>query len=231
VDAALYGPSVARPRLDARFDVPPGVTLLLGPSGAGKTSCLLAIAGLVRPDRGRIVLGSEPFFDSRARLFVPAPRRRVGLVFQSLALFPHMTVAENVAYGVPRGLSRRERGERVARWLGRMRIDHHADRRPALLSGGEAQRAALARALASEPRLLLLDEPFSALDASLREELGREVSDLVDDLELPVLLVTHNHDDARRLGARAVVLREGRVVAQGPAEAVLAEAAGGRGTH
>ena len=229
VDAELAGASRGHPRLDARFEVPPGVTLLLGPSGAGKTSCLLAVAGLLRPERGRIALGGEPFFDSHLRIFVPAARRRVGLVFQSLALFPHMSVADNVAYGLPRGLSRAERRERAADWLRRMRIDRHAERRPAVLSGGEAQRAALARALASEPQLLLLDEPFSALDSALRAELGREVAELVHDLELPALLVTHNHDDARRLGGRAVVLREGRVVAQGRPDELLEEGWMGHG--
>ncbi len=208
----------APPRLQARFSVPPGVTVLFGPSGAGKSTCLSAIAGLLRPGSGRICLGSEVLTDTATRTFVPPHRRRVALVFQSLALFPHMTVLQNVAYGAA-AKDRQARRDEAQAWLARARVGHLADRQPSTLSGGEAQRVALARALASLPRVLLLDEPFSALDLSLRRELGEELGALIKELSLPTVLVTHDRADALLLGERMVALSEGLVVAEGaPAE-------------
>jgi ABC-type sulfate/molybdate transport systems ATPase subunit len=188
-------------RLDAAFTVPAGITVLFGPSGAGKTTCLSVIAGLLAPRRGRVVLNGEDLTR------VPAHRRGVALVFQSLALFPHLTALQNVAYGArndPR------------RWLERMRVNHAADRKPGQLSGGEAQRVALARALASEPKVLLLDEPFSALDSELRAQLGDELKALVGELKIPTVLVTHDRADAAALGERVVVIEAGRVVSEAP---------------
>jgi molybdate transport system ATP-binding protein len=206
------------PRLEARFEVPPGITVLFGPSGAGKSTCLAAVAGLLRPHRGRITLGQAVLTDTAAGVHVPPHRRKVALVFQSLALFPHLTVARNVAYAVPPGPARQRQAE-AERWLERMRVGALSARRPATLSGGEAQRVALARALASRPRVLLLDEPFSALDFALRRELGAELAGLVRELSLPTLLVTHDRADALLLGARMVALAGGRMTAQGsPAE-------------
>jgi len=184
-------------RLEAAFTAPAGITVLFGPSGAGKSTCLSVIAGLLAPKRGRITLGSELLSA------LPAHRRRVALVFQSLALFPHMSALENVAYGA--------RSE-PRRWLERMHVTHVADRRPAQLSGGEAQRIALARALASEPRVLLLDEPFSALDSALRAQLSGELKAVVAELQIPTLLVTHDRADAAALGERTVTLEQGKVV-------------------
>jgi molybdate transport system ATP-binding protein len=221
LSVALFveGATPDRPRLDASFSLGPGVSVLFGPSGAGKSTCLAAIAGLVRPSRGYVRLGEVVLFDSERGVDVPTWQRRVGLVFQSLALFPHLSAAANVEYGMARSLSDAERRRGARAWLARFRVEHLADRRPRTLSGGEAQRVALARALASEPRLLLLDEPFSALDADLRAELGSEIARTSSELSIPTVLVTHDKDDARRLGAEIVLLREGRVAAQGsPAE-------------
>ncbi|MBX7115490.1 MAG: ATP-binding cassette domain-containing protein [Myxococcaceae bacterium] len=193
-------------RLHARFDVPAGITVLLGPSGAGKSTCLYVIAGLLKPASGHIALGSEVFIDSSRGIFVPPHLRRVALVFQSLALFPHLTGEENVAYGM------RSRAAEAKQWLERMKVPQLAARKPATFSGGEAQRVALARALASSPRVLLLDEPFSALDVPLRRELGHELKALVAELKIPTLLVTHDREDARALGERMIQLQAGRVV-------------------
>ncbi|MBX3269045.1 MAG: ATP-binding cassette domain-containing protein [Sandaracinaceae bacterium] len=208
--ARVEGAHPARPRLDVALRFDAGVTAIVGPSGAGKSTLLAAIAGLVRPSSGRIVLDGLPLFDAGPRVFVPAHRRRVALVFQSLALFPHLCAWQNVAYGID--APRRARRERALSWLARTRAEALAERLPATLSGGEAQRVALARALASEPRALLLDEPFSALDPALREALGDDVRALVTELSIPALLVTHHREDAARLGARLVALSGGRLV-------------------
>lgn len=196
-------------RLDVDLTFPPGITAIVGPSGAGKTTLLTTIAGLVTPASGRVQLGDRVLFDAEKGIRVPAHRRRVALVFQSLALFPHLTALENVAYGVPRATSSARREAALA-WLRRARVEHLADRAPASLSGGEAQRVALARALASEPHALLLDEPFSALDATLRHELGEELRALVMELGLVTLLVTHHARDVERLGSQCVELMDGR---------------------
>jgi molybdate transport system ATP-binding protein len=199
------------PRLDVDLRLGDGITAITGHSGAGKSTLLAAIAGLVRPSEGRIVLDGTVLFDGASRVSTPPHARRVALVFQSLALFPHLRAWENVAYGLPRARTG-DRRQRALVWLARARVDHVADRRPATLSGGEAQRVALARALASEPRLLLLDEPFSALDATLREQLGTELRALVESVGIPALLVTHERADAARLAGQTIVLEHGRVV-------------------
>lgn len=194
--------------------------MLLGPSGAGKSTCLYVIAGLIKPAKGRITLGAEVLTDTQHRIFVPAHRRGVALVFQSLALFPHMTAEENVAYGIT-AASLTNRAPFTAKksaqhWLERMKMPHLATRKPATFSGGEAQRVALARALASSPRLLLLDEPFSALDVPLRRELGQELKAHVTELSLPTLLVTHDREDAQALGSSVIQLEAGRVAQARP---------------
>ena len=194
------------PSIEVRFVVPPGITALFGASGIGKTTALLAVAGLVKPSTGRIALGDRILFDAAAGIDVRPEARRIALVFQSLALFPHMTALANVAYALPRSLARAEREARARSWLERMRVLHVAERASSTLSGGEAQRVALARALASEPAALLLDEPFSALDSELRVELGRELSSLVRERPIPTLLVTHDRGDAERLAERVITL-------------------------
>jgi len=197
--------------LDVAFDAPPGVTVLFGPSGSGKSTTLSCIAGLTRPTSGRIALGGETWFDGDARIDVAVHRRRVAFVFQSLALFPHMTAAQNVAYGMDRALDREARRGRAAALLERLRVRHLADRRPATFSGGEAQRVALARALATRPRVVLLDEPFSALDRDLRRDLAADLREFVRELNVPVLFVTHQRQEAHAIGERLVLLEHGRV--------------------
>ncbi len=186
---------------------------LVGPSGAGKTTVLRAIAGLAQPASGRIAYGEEVWFDSERGIDLPADQRSVGLVFQEYALFPHMTVGENVAYGGR---------PRAAKLLERLRIDHLAGAKPPELSGGERQRVALARALARDPKVLLLDEPLSALDAHTRREVRAELGELLDGLRLPTLLVTHDFDDASVLADSIAVIDEGRLLQRGTAEALIA---------
>ena len=197
--------------LDVAFDVPPGVTVLFGPSGSGKSTTLAAIAGLVRPSSGRISIGDDVWFDSAAKTHVAVHRRRVAFVFQSLALFPHMTALQNVVYGMDRALDPTAHAARASALLERLRVPHLADRKPRTFSGGEAQRVALARALATSPRAILLDEPFSALDRELRIELISDLRDSIRELDVPVLFVTHHRQEARALGDRLVLLEGGRV--------------------
>lgn len=211
--------------LDVSLDFEPGVNVLFGPSGAGKTTILSSIAGLLRPKAGRISLSGRTLFDASRGIDLPPNERRVALLFQTLALFPHLDALSNVAYGVPRSLRGAERLQSAQRFLERMRVAHLAQRYPGSFSGGEAQRVALARALASEPSALLLDEPFSALDDDLARELGRELANYVRTLDLPVVLVTHDRALARVLGAdaRATLLRAGNVEATGPVSELLRE--------
>jgi ABC-type sulfate/molybdate transport systems ATPase subunit len=191
---------------------------LVGPSGAGKTTVLRAIAGLRRPDRGRIALGDRVWFDANAKVDLPPERRSVGLVFQEYALFPHMTVRRNVAFGGANDA-------RVAELLDRVRIAHLADERPAVLSGGERQRVAVARALARDPQVLLLDEPLSALDAHTRTIVRGELQDVLGTLALPTLLVTHDFRDAAALADRIGVMVDGRLRQEGTAAELVAHPA------
>lgn len=204
------------PALDLAFEAPPGITALLGPSGSGKSTTLAAIAGLLKPDAGRITAGRETWFDSATHVHLSVHHRRVALVFQSLALFPHLTAAQNVAYALGPGGSRHAQREQVNAWLARFQVGHLAERKPRTFSGGEAQRVALARAFARTPRVVLLDEPFTALDRALRREMAREVRDLLQQLGVPVVLVTHDDEEARAMSERYVLLNRGAVVRAGP---------------
>jgi len=192
----------------------PGVTILFGPSGSGKSTTLAAIAGLVRPDAGRVALGGDVWFDAERGVDHPVHERGLAFVFQSHALFPHMTAEQNAAYGIDRAVAKEERTKRARAMLERMRVAHLASRKPRTFSGGEAQRVALARAFARSPKVVLLDEPFSALDRELRHELCADVKATVAELGIPAILVTHHRHDARTMGDRIVVLREGRVAAR-----------------
>lgn len=207
---------VVRPSftLDVDFTAVPGVHIVFGRSGAGKSTLLSVVAGLVEPSPGVVRLGDQVLSDTARRVNVPVHARRVGYVFQSLALFPHLSVLDNVAYGL-REDDRARRAARARATLERLCVGHVADRRPTTLSGGEAQRVALARVFASEPRVLLMDEPFSALDRDLRRELAREVRSYVDEAGIPALFVTHHRREARSLGDRLLVLDAGRVVHDG----------------
>ncbi len=207
-------------RLVVEFSADGAPLGLLGPSGSGKTMALRAIAGLETPDRGRIVLHGRVLFDSEQRIDVPARERRIGLLFQNYALFPHLNVAENIAFGLRR-LPEAEKNRRVAEQLAAAHLDGLADRYPATLSGGEQQRVALARALAIEPAALLLDEPFSALDTHLRGALERQLRDTLASYGGSTLFVSHNLEEAYRVCEKLVVLANGSVAAQGPKEEIF----------
>ncbi len=204
--------------LQVALTLPPsGVVALVGPSGSGKSTLLRAVAGLERPQAGFVRWGEEVWFDGARGIHRPPQRRRVGMVFQDYALFEHLTVAANVGFGVPRG----RRAAQVRRWLEALQLTALAQAYPRQLSGGQRQRVALARALAPEPRLLLLDEPFSALDAPLRGALRAQLADLVRRWPRPVLLVSHDLEDARRLASWMGVLVDGRLVRFGETQAVF----------
>ena len=211
--------------LAATLSAPPGVTALLGPSGAGKSLTLQAIAGLAAIERGAIHLNGRALADVAAGVALPPRLRRVGYVPQSYALFPHLSVGANIAYGLPERMTREEREKRVAELLRLVHLPEYEARAPRELSGGEAQRVALARALASRPDALLLDEPFSALDTPTRAAIRDEVREITLASGLPTLLVTHNLREALTLASRLILLVNGRVIAQGPAAEVTARPA------
>lgn len=200
--------------LDARFTVDGAPLSILGASGAGKTMLLRSIAGLEHPDRGRIALNGRALFDSAQGIRIPPRERRVGILFQSYALLPHRTVAENIAFGLGR-LPRDGRQEKVMSLLERTHLEGLGNRYPRELSGGEQQRAAMARALAIEPEALLLDEPLSALDTHLRSRMEAQLQQTFTDYRRPALLVTHNIEEAYRLGEKLLVLSRGRIAAFG----------------
>lgn len=200
-----------------------GVTALVGPSGGGKSTLLRLLAGLERPDSGRIQHGERVWFDQARRIDLAPRRRGVGLLFQDYALFPHLSVAGNIAYGLRRGAGR---DQVVAQWLERLQLQSFAARRPDTLSGGQRQRVALARALAPGPEVLLLDEPFSAIDIGLRQSLRPLFQELVGaGHPRPTLLVTHDLDDVRHLADWVGVLIAGELRQFGPCEQVFARPA------
>ena len=219
--------------LDVSFQAEAGVTILFGSSGSGKTTILRSVAGLARPDAGRVAIGERTLFDSSVRVNVPAPQRRLGYVFQQLALFPHLTVAQNIAYGLA-GLPAPERQARVAEAAQSFRITNLLERRPRQISGGEQQRTALARALVTNPEALLLDEPLSALDYAIQLHIMDDLRRWNAERRIPILYVTHSHREAFALGERLIALEHGRILASGtphdvldhPAQATLAELAG-----
>jgi ABC-type sulfate/molybdate transport systems ATPase subunit len=187
------------------LDLPPGLTLMTGRSGCGKTTTLKLLCGLLTPQSGTITLGARTLFDHSRHINVPTHQRRIGLVTQHEALFPHMTALQNVAYGVTTG-AKGERAQRARSWLDELGVAHLADRAPRQLSGGEGQRVALARALAAAPEALLMDEPFVALDAALRHELIAHIVPRLIDLRIPVLLVTHHPDEPWGVEPRRIEL-------------------------
>jgi molybdate transport system ATP-binding protein len=206
--------------LDISLEITPGITILFGPSGAGKSTLLDCLAGLVQPDSGRIVIGGDVLFDSSSRTNLRPQKRRIAYVFQSLALFPHMSVQDNVSYGLTH-LQQHERSARSLEVLAAFRVENLKSRKPEEISGGEKQRVALARSLVTLPRLLLLDEPLTGLDAELKAA-------IVDDLrawnaaqQIPILYVTHSRDEVDALGERVIAMDHGRVVSAGTPREVL----------
>jgi molybdate transport system ATP-binding protein len=197
--------------LEVDFEVRDEILVLFGPSGAGKSMTLRLIAGLERPDAGEIRLAERVLYARDPKAWVPPRGRRCGLVFQDLALFPHLDVTANVLFGAP-SRNGETRG-RLAGLMERFRISHLSGRYPGELSGGEAQRVALARALMADPDVLLLDEPFSSLDAETRRAVGDEVVAAHRTWRIPFVFVTHDREEAERLGDRMLFLRDGRQVA------------------
>jgi molybdate transport system ATP-binding protein len=203
--------------LRASFDSAGGVTALFGPSGAGKTTLANMIAGLIAPDRGRIVLDGAALFDSDRRINVPAHRRRIGYVFQEGRLFPHLSVAANLDYGRRMGALAPDPAE-LKRIVELLDIDHLLARRPGKLSGGERQRVAVGRALLMRPRLLLLDEPLASLDAARKREILPYLQRLRDEARVPMIYVSHHAGELRRIARGVVRLDAGRVRAVGGLE-------------
>lgn len=211
---ALGEATFERFELDVEFEAPPGFTILFGASGSGKTTTLKSISGIVRPDAGRITIDEEVLFDSERRIDLPIRARGVGYVLQDLALFPHLTARANVEFGMSR-LSHLDRRQRAETMMEALRISHIAGRKPREVSGGEAQRIALARALSCKPQILLLDEPLSAIDEATKLGIISDLKSLNREMRLPILYVTHNREEAVSLGERVIVFERGRVVARG----------------
>lgn len=209
--------------LRAAFTAGNTSTALLGASGCGKSMTLRCIAGIVKPDRGRIVLDGRVLFDSDRHIDLPPQQRGVGLLFQNYALFPNMTVEQNILCGLKTEKDHAARRAACAEMLRAMRLEELAKRYPAQLSGGQQQRTALARILVGKPRILMLDEPFSALDSYLREEVEGEVGSLLASFAGTALLVTHNRDEAYRLCKEMIVLNEGQVLRAGSTKEVFAD--------
>ncbi len=207
--------------LRAVFTARGGALGLLGSSGSGKSMTLRSIAGLEVPDSGRIILNGRVLFDSKERISLAPAQRRIGMVFQDYALFPHLTARENIAFGL-HGLSAEEQQSRIAEWSRRLRIDLLLDRYPRALSGGQKQRVALARALVMQPEALLLDEPFSALDPHLRRHLEEQLRHILRQFRGVTLFVTHDRDEAYRFCQDLVILSAGRVAAAGPKQKIFA---------
>jgi molybdate transport system ATP-binding protein len=207
--------------LDVEFTCQAGdVLAIFGPSGRGKTTILRAIAGLYRPGHARVCAGQEIWTDTTSATFVPPYRRAVGYVFQEYALFPHLTAAGNVMTALGHR-PRRERRARAEALLERVNLSGQADRSPSQLSGGERQRVALARALAREPAVLLLDEPFAAIDRVVRRRLQDEVDRLRQTLDVPLILVTHDIEDVVRLATHLLIVAQGKAVASGPLQTIM----------
>ena len=206
--------------LDVHIRSSAHIAVLFGPSGAGKSLTLESIAGFTAPDDGRILVDDVLFFDAASKLSLSPQQRRGGYVFQSSALFPHMTLRENLAFGAGR-MPRMERRRAIGAMLGQFHLEDVAGRKPGELSGGQRQRGSIARSLLSSPRILLLDEPSSGLDAPLREELYAMLDEVRATFQLPILLVTHDLDEALQLGQEMFVLHSGRVVQHGAPGDVL----------
>jgi len=206
--------------LDVGLSAPPGITMVFGASGAGKTTLLRCLAGLLRPDEGHIDIAGRTLFDSTAAVNLPVPQRQIGYVFQHLALFPHLTVEQNLVYGLA-NVEPAVRRERVHAITESFKIGHLLARKPNEISGGERQRTALARSLVTRPRLLLLDEPLAALDRVTQSHIIEDLRAWNIARAIPILYVTHSHREVFALGERVVALQSGRILAQGAPHDVL----------
>jgi molybdate transport system ATP-binding protein len=206
--------------LDVDFTAAPGFAILFGPSGSGKTTLLNCVAGIATPNIGRIASGERVLFDSQIHINIPVAKRAAGYVLQDLALFPHLTVEQNVEYGLHR-LPRHDREQRAAAMLQEFRIDHLRSQRPPQISGGERQRVALARALVTDPCILLLDEPLAALDAPTKTKIIDDLRRWNEAHRIPILYVTHSREEVIALGERVLVIERGRIVARGTPHEVL----------
>lgn len=206
--------------IDASAAVSPGITILFGQSGSGKSTLLRCIAGLLNPDSGRVALNGEVLYDSATQTNVGVSYRRIGMVFQSLALFPHLTAEQNVAYGL-QATDRAARQKKTDSILDPFRIRDVRHRRPAQLSGGQQQRVALARTLVTEPRALLLDEPLSALDPGTKSHIMDDLRAWIADREIPVLYVTHSREEVFAMAQQVIALENGRIVGEGTPREVL----------
>ncbi len=207
--------------LEVGFQAAPGITILFGPSGAGKTTLLDCVSGLAKPVSGRIAIGDHIWFDAAQHIDIPVANRRVGYVFQHLALFPHLTVEQNVQYGLAH-LPTAERAAQASAILQAFRIPHLAARYPREISGGESQRAALARTLVTNPAVLLLDEPLAALDPTTKSKIIDDLRQWNQAHRIPILYVTHSREEVFALGDRVIVLDAGRIVAEGTPHEVIA---------
>lgn len=196
--------------LEVSFTVGNGFAVLTGASGAGKTTILRLIAGILTPDEGSIKLNSQIFFDSQQKINQPIQKRRVGFVFQDYALFPHLTAEKNIAYGVK--TNDRKSAKKVSEMLALFHVEHIKNRLPREMSGGEQQRVALARALASDPQIVLLDEPLSAVDVETRSKLLDEIENAQLQSNIPFVYVTHNESEAARLGKYRIKIQNGKVI-------------------
>ena len=206
--------------LDVTFEAPSGITILFGPSGAGKSTLLDCLAGLLRPNAGKIAIGEDVLLDSTKGINLPPQKRRIAYVFQSLALFPHLTVAQNIEYGLT-DTAEQERHARVEEILQAFRIANLRNQKPSQISGGEKQRTALARALVTKPRLLLLDEPLTGLDAELKAAIVKDLRAWNAAKRIPILYVTHSREEVDALGERVIAMDNGRVVSYGAPMDVL----------
>jgi len=209
-------------KLDVELSANNDLLAMLGPSGSGKTMTLQCIAGLCRPDEGHVELNGRVLFDSAKGINIPPGKRKVGFVFQNYALFPHLNVADNIAYGI-RSLPATEAGEKIKALLSLLHLDQLSSRFPRQLSAGQQQRVAIARALAPNPEILLLDEPFSALDTQLRERLELELLALYGTFNGSMLLVTHDLIEGYRLGTRVAVFQSGSIIQHDSKEVVFSE--------
>jgi molybdate transport system ATP-binding protein len=206
--------------LDVEFSATPGFIILFGLSGSGKTTLLDCVAGLATPDAGKVTVGERVFFDANSSVDFPIAKRGVGYVLQDLALFPHLTVKQNVEYGLA-DLPRSDREKKAAFMMREFRIEHLRQQRPGKISGGERQRVALARSLVTDPCVLLLDEPLAALDAATKSRIINDLRRWNEQHQIPILYVTHSREEVLALGERVLVMDQGRIVARGTPHEVL----------